>query len=94
MGLMRKPAAPKFEQEIREQFPFETMSAEEFAARNASEILCFSLDEYAYSDAKLDAFMQRLGEILRDWNLVNQYRKIYLTDEEMRQARERDEEEF
>lgn len=92
--MSREPAAPKFEQQIREQFPFDKMSAEEFAARNASDILCFSLDEYRYADAQLDAFIQRLGEILRDWKLVNHYRRIYLSDEEMQRALERDQEEF
>jgi hypothetical protein len=92
MSDERKAAEAGFEQQIREEFPFEQMSAEEFAARNASEIVSFALDAYRYADVKLDAFMQRLGEVLRDWDLVTHYRKIYLTDEEMKYALVRDQE--
>jgi hypothetical protein len=75
-------------------FPFRQMSPEEFAARNAADIACFSLDDYRYQDTALDAWIMRLGEILADWKWVNECRKKYLTDEEMRRALERDQEEF
>jgi len=70
------------------------MSPEEFAARNAADIACFSMDQYRYSDPRLDAWVLRLGVILGDWKLVNEYRKQFLTPEEMQRALERDREEF
>lgn len=78
---------------LREHFPFEKMSPEEYAARNASGIFCFSLHERRYRDAKFDAWIQRLAEILFDWNVVNECRRKFLTQEEMQRELERDREE-
>jgi len=70
------------------------MSPEEYAARNAADIACFSLDRFRYSDPKLDNWIQRLAEILTDWKLVTECRRKYLTADEMQRAIERDKEEF
>jgi hypothetical protein len=81
------------ERSLRGHFPYEDMSPEEFAARHASGILCFSLHERRYRDATFDAWIQRLAEILFDWNVVNACRKKYLTPEELQRQLERDQEE-
>jgi hypothetical protein len=90
----RPPAPAEHERGIREAFPFQRMSPEEYAAREAADIACFSLDQYRYSDPKLDAWIRRLGAILSDWKLVNECRKEFLSPEEMQRALERDQEEF
>ncbi|MCA9674787.1 MAG: hypothetical protein H6709_04100 [Kofleriaceae bacterium] len=77
----------------RASFPYRDMSPEEYAARNAADILVFSLADYRYRDADLDRWMVRLQEILCDWTVVNECRRRYLTPEEMARALERDAEE-
>jgi hypothetical protein len=42
----------------------EGLSPEEYAARWAHKIDCFSLDEYAYEDAALHAWIHALGAIV------------------------------
>jgi hypothetical protein len=42
----------------------EGLSPEEFAARYAHTILCFSLDDVRYVDPALDHWIGRLGDIL------------------------------
>ncbi len=90
----RPLASPQAEQELREHFPFQTMSPEEYAARNAADIACFSLDRFRYADRELDSWIQRVAEFVSDWTLVNECRKKYLTADEMRRAIERDKEAF
>lgn len=51
------------EADARSLFPFD-MSPEEYAARNAHGWYCFSFDDYRYADPKVDAWIQRLGDIL------------------------------
>ena len=46
-----------------EMFPLD-MSPDEYAARNAHLWGSFSFDDYRYRDSKLDAWIERLGDIL------------------------------
>ena len=46
----------------------EGLSPEEFAARHAHTILCFSLDDVRYVDPALDRWIGRLGDILFNRN--------------------------
>jgi hypothetical protein len=66
-------------------------SPEEFAGRFAHGILCFSMDGYRYSDAAVDAWIARLGDILFRRNgapTVGELRERYLTPEERQHAEE------
>lgn len=59
----RPLATPAYEAYARELFPL-TMSPEEYVARYADRWMCFSFDDYRYSDPVLDRWIQRLGDIL------------------------------
>jgi hypothetical protein len=63
-------------------FPLE-MSPEEYAARHSHTWLSFSFDEYRFANPDLDAWIQRLGDILRGRNgapTVEALRQTLLTD--------------
>ncbi|HET8578010.1 MAG TPA: hypothetical protein VFO18_13000 [Methylomirabilota bacterium] len=63
----------------------EGLSPEEFAARYAHTILCFSLDEVRYADPALDRWIGRLGDILFHRNgapTVDELRERLLSPEE------------
>ena len=83
--LDRPPADPG-RTETAARFFAEGLSPEEVAARNAHAVACFSLDEIRYADPELDAWIQRLGDILsgRDGApTVAQLRERYLTPDEI-----------
>lgn len=70
MMIMRNvddlPPAPRDrERDARELFPLD-MSPEEYAMRHRHEWVCFSFDDYRYSDPKMDRWIQRLGDIFFD----------------------------
>lgn len=56
-------ADPGREEMAREIFPLD-ISPEEYAAREAHRWMCFSFDDYRYSDPRLTQWIQRLGDIL------------------------------
>jgi hypothetical protein len=90
-----RPLVPEeTERELAAHFPYRDMSPEEYAARYAADIACFSLDERRYRSMRLDQWILRLGEILRDWDAVNECRRKYLTPEEHARALARDREDF
>ncbi|MCX5747667.1 MAG: hypothetical protein NT062_34820 [Proteobacteria bacterium] len=82
------------ENDLGQRFPLQTMSPEEYAARNAARIMEFSLGRFRYRDPNLDSWLQRLQEILTDGKLVTACREQYLTADEMKRAIELDREEF
>jgi hypothetical protein len=92
MRIDKLPMAdPGREKDARELFPL-AMPPEEYAARHGHEWLCFSFDDYCYSDAALDRWVQQLGDILfqRDGAPeIENLRKRYLTAEEQRTIEER-----
>jgi hypothetical protein len=57
-------ANPGREQLARELFPYREQTPDEYAARNAHKWMCFSFDDFRYSDLELDAWIARLGQIL------------------------------
>jgi len=78
-------ADPGREEMAREIFPL-NISPEEYAARNAHGWLCFSFDDYRYSDPKLTQWIQRLGDVLFGRNgapSVEELRARLLTPEEI-----------
>jgi len=67
------------------------MSPEEWAARYSHGVGCSSFDGYRYEDKALHEWIHRLHQVLgRD---VSEYRKKYLTEEEIR-AIEKEEEDI
>lgn len=78
----------------REEFAAKWMAtglcAEEWAARNAENILCFSFDEYRYADPALNAFVQEVGRIFFTPGGVDAARRRFMTDEEIGRAEERE----
>jgi hypothetical protein len=74
------------------RFMADGMEPGEWAARNAQNILLFSLHEYGYLDPALDQWVQELGRILFTPGAVEEARKRYLTDEERRIVEEREQE--
>jgi hypothetical protein len=75
-----KPQCPFPEQELEKQFPWETMSPEEYAARNAPDM--FSLDRFKYKNSKFEEWLVRFGSIVRNVERMKECRKKYLTLEE------------
>jgi hypothetical protein len=63
------------------------MSPEEFAARHAHRWGCFSLHRHPYHDPALQAWVQRLGEILGTEGEVERCRVRFLTPEEHAEVR-------
>jgi len=61
----------------------EGVSPEEWAARHAQDLVCFSGGEYCYADPLLDAWVQRLDAILFMPGAVDACRRHYLTADEM-----------
>ena len=77
-------------------FPLD-QTPEEYAARHAHECGCFSFDEYRFSDERLDAWIQRLGDIYFRRNgapSIDDLRLRFLTEEERAVIAQRENEEF
>jgi hypothetical protein len=84
------------ESSARELFPLD-LSPEEYAARYADGWLCFSFDDRRYSDAQLERWIHRLGDILfsRDGApSLLELRQRYLTEEERNAIAKREQEEL
>jgi hypothetical protein len=81
--MSNKPICnPDHEKFYATQFPWQTMSVEEYAARHSHTIGAFSLDSYSFSDQRFDAWMTQLGAILRDTDRARQCRRTFLTPDE------------
>jgi hypothetical protein len=88
-------ADPGREADARRLFPMD-VTPEEYAARYGHDWHCFSMDDYRYADARLEAWIHRLGDILFEREgapRIDDLRRQYLTDEERRaiEARAREE---
>ena len=90
---MRPFAPSKFEETTAELFPYEALSPEEYAGRKGSNWDMFSFDNYRFQNVALDAWIQRLGQILFTPGLVEQYQAQYLTPEEITEQKKQAEEE-
>jgi hypothetical protein len=89
----RRQAYPFYEERMR-TWRSEGLSPEEWAARNAQNLLCFSGGQYCYSDPSLDAWVRRLDTILFTHGAVDACRRHFLTDDEMRAVLAREAEPF
>jgi len=63
------------------------MSPEEYAARHAHALGCFSFHFYHYRDPTLGAWVRRVGEILATEGEVERCRQRFLSSEELTVAR-------
>ncbi len=90
--MMQEPefelAGVEYERTAHELFPFETMSPEEYAARNGHAWMMFSFGGYSYRDKKLQAWLYRLADILKSSELIEQYQQQFLTAEEIQEIRD------
>lgn len=71
-----------------------TMSPEEYVARNAHNWGCFSLDQHAYRDPILGAWVKRVGELLSAPDEAERCRLQYLTPDELAAVRARQQDPF
>lgn len=65
-------------------FPLD-MTPEEYAARHAHQWWCFSFDNYRYREERMDAWIQRLGDIFFRRNgapSIDELRLRFLTEGE------------
>ena len=92
-----RPAADSaYEEQARRTFPID-QSPEEYAARHAHEWVSFSFDDYRFCDERLDAWIQRLGDIFFRRNgapSLHDLRRRFLTEEELAAVAQREGEEF
>jgi hypothetical protein len=86
-GTRRPDADPSRERKALEIFPL-AISPDEYAARHAHEWFCFSFDRYTYTDAVLDSWIHRLGDIFfarAGAPSISELRMRYLSVEERTQ---------
>jgi hypothetical protein len=95
--MTNRPRAPlDYDAQARRMFPLD-LSPEEYAARHAHQWGVFSFDEYRYSDERLDAWIQRFGDIFFRRNgapSIHEFRQRFLTEEERAAIAQREREEF
>jgi hypothetical protein len=70
------------------------MSPEEYAARHAHLLGCFSFHCYRYRDPVLGAWVRRLGEILSTEGEIERCQERYLSPEELMTVRKQQAEGF
>jgi hypothetical protein len=99
--MATKPPAPsthRFDEEgdwIAQQFfsPEDLqLSPEEYAARHAHLLGCFSFHLYRYRDPALGVWVRRLGEILTTEGEVERCRQQFLTPAELARVRKQEDE--
>ena len=78
-----EPYSAEREERSKAEFPYLSMTPEEYAARKASVIWVFSDHRYKYRDERLKQWLQRVFDILRDRKKVAEARQQYLTPEEV-----------
>ena len=77
----RPLASEETESRVKETFPVD-MNPEEFAARDGYGWLDFPFGRYRYRDAKLDAWIQAVKEILRAPERLRECQAKYLSEAE------------
>ena len=83
--LNEYPQADKYRfEDAKKLFPYNDISAEEYAAREAHTWWCFSFDKYIYPDEKLNEWIHSLGDIFYTPRKVQELRLKYLTPEEIK----------
>jgi hypothetical protein len=64
-------------------FPYKSVPAAEYAARNGYRTLCFSFGNYIFADAELNEWIHTLDDIYFTPGALAAVRKTYLTAEEI-----------
>ena len=85
MRETERPLADPGREEMARQMFNEGLSPEEYAARYAHGIWCFSLGDLTYPDPALNSWMRRFSDILHQENgapMVDELREKLLTPEE------------
>ena len=90
----RRPPSDAGYEEWMRGWVSEGLCPEEWAARHAQDLICFSGGECRYSDPALDAWVRRLDAILLTHGAVDACRRHYLTAAEMQAVLEREAEPF
>ncbi len=80
--MSAKPTSPFPEKMISEWYSWSETSPEEYAAHRSHLIGEFSFDEYAYENKKMEDWLIRLGDIIRDPKKSEECRKKYLSADE------------
>ena len=91
------PLADSGQEQMARQMMADGLSPEEYAARWADSILCFSLDDVRYNDPTLQSWIHALGAILSQGPgapTLEELRKRFLTDKEREAIRRRSLEEL
>ena len=79
------PASPGLAAQVEESFPYKTMPAEEYAAREGHRVLCFSYGNYVYANAELNDWIHTLDDIFFTPGALAAVRRMYLTPQEIAQ---------
>lgn len=83
--LNEYPPSPEWREQLAaEAFPYKTMAAEEYAAREAHHWVCFSYGEYIYSDRDLNEWVHSLDDIFFTRGAVEAAREKNLTRNQIR----------
>lgn len=94
------PADPRFEheadQELRQLIREDlfSLAPEEYAARHGHDWLLFSYHLYRYRDAKLGAWVRRVGELLENPDELERWRERLLSPDERAEISRRQAEEW
>lgn len=83
-------AGVEMEEDAKKDFPYKTMSPEEYAVRFGYTIGAFSLHCYRYRDKELERWLCRLYVLLITPGLIEYYKKTLLTPEELAEITERE----
>jgi len=83
------PASPLRNEDAERLFPYRTMSAEEYAAREGFDWDCFSFGEFVYPDPVLNEWIHTLDDIFFTPGRLTEARNKYLDAEAIaRRSRE------
>lgn len=64
-GGERPPADPERQARATAAFPYRTLSPAAYAEQHGAAMVGFVYDEFSYDDPQLDAWLQELGDLLR-----------------------------
>lgn len=73
---------------IKEIYPIDEMSPEEYAGRHSHELISLGLFSLEHDDSSVEAWHSRLVDVLNDKDLLDQLREQYLSPELCREVRQ------
>ena len=76
-------APPDRVAEAMELFPYKEMSAEEYAARESHNWICFGFDNFIYEDSELNEWIHTLGDIFFTPGAIKDAREKHLSTDEI-----------